>query len=54
MIKEWLLARILKNKVVFFENDGKYHLINDIYFDGDTVVCSYYDRKSLDDGGSDD
>ena len=49
MIKEWLLARILKNRVVFFENDGEYHLINDIYFDEGTVICSYYDRKSIDD-----
>lgn len=47
MIKEWLLARILKNRVVFFENDGEYHLINDIYFDGDIVICNYYDRKSI-------
>ena len=50
MIKEWLLARILKNRVVFFENDGEYHLINDIYFDEGTVICSYYDRKSIDGG----
>ena len=50
MIKEWLLARILKNRVVFFENDGEYHLINDIYFDEDAVICSYYNRKSIDDG----
>lgn len=54
MIKEWLLARILKNKVVFFENDGKYHLINDIYFDEGTVICSYYDRKSIDGGDMND
>ena len=47
MIKEWLLARILKNKIVFFEQDNGYHLINDIYFDGDVMVCSYYERKEL-------
>lgn len=54
MIKEWLLARILKNRVVFFENDGEYHLINDIYFDEGIVICSYYDRKSIDDGDVDE
>ena len=48
MIKEWLLARILKNRIVCFENDGEYHLINHIYFYGDTVICNYYDRKSID------
>lgn len=48
MIKEWLLARILKNKVVFFENNGEYHLINDIWIDENTVICKYYDRKKMD------
>ena len=47
MIKEWLLARILKNRVVFFENDGEYHLINDIYFDDGVMICSYYERKEV-------
>ncbi len=47
MIKEWLLTKILKNKIVFFEQDNEYHLINDIYFDGDIVICSYYERKRL-------
>ena len=36
MIKEWLLSKILKNKIVFFEQDNEYKLINDIEFDG---VC---------------
>ena len=47
MIKEWLLAKILKNKVVFFENDGKYHLINDITIEDNVVVCSYYERREV-------
>lgn len=47
MIKEWLLARILANKTVFFENDGEYHIINNICFDDRVVVCSYDDRKRI-------
>ena len=47
MIKEWLLAKILKNKIVFFENDGEYHLINDIWFEDDVVICKYYPRKEV-------
>ena len=44
MIKEWLLARILKNKIVFFENSkGEYTVINDIYFDDGMVICSYHE-----------
>ena len=44
MIKEWLLSLILKNKIVFFEKDNEYHLINDIMFYGDTMICTFYDR----------
>ena len=45
MIKEWLLARILRNKIVFFEEDNEYKLINDIYFDDeqDVVICKKTD-----------
>ena len=45
MIKEWLLARILKGKTVFFEEDNEYKLINDIYFDNeqDVVICKKTD-----------
>ena len=45
MIKEWLLARILRNKIVFFEEDNEYKLINDIYFDNeqDVVICKKTD-----------
>lgn len=41
MIKEWLLARILKNKIVFFERDNGYRLITDISFDEslDVIIC---------------
>lgn len=47
MIKEWLLARLLKNRIVFFEQDNEYHLINDITFDGNIVVCTYYERNEI-------
>ena len=45
MIKEWLLARILNGKTVFFEEDNEYKLINDIYFDNeqDVVICKKTD-----------
>lgn len=45
MIKEWLLARILKGKTVFFEENNEYKLINDIYFDNeqDIVICKKTD-----------
>ena len=42
MIREWLLARILKNKVVLFENkNGEYETINDIYFDDGVMICKF-------------
>ena len=42
MIKEWLLAQILKNKVVLFENSkGEYEPINDIYFDDGVMICKF-------------
>ena len=47
MIKEWLLARILKNKIVFFEEDNEYKLINDIYFDDGVVICKNTDLKEV-------
>lgn len=47
MIKEWLLARILKNKAVFFEQDNEYKLINNIEFDGNVIVCRYYEFKEI-------
>lgn len=41
MIKKWLLARLLKNKIVFFELDNGYCLITDISFDEytDVIIC---------------
>ena len=45
MIKERILTRLLKNKIIFFEKDREYHLINDIEVDGNVIVCSYYDRS---------
>ena len=49
MIKEWLLARILNGKIVFFEEDNEYKLINDIYFDNgqDVVICRKTDLNEL-------
>ena len=54
MIKEWLLAQILKNKVVLFENrngeyernrNGEYERINDIYFDDGVMICKFVVRE---------
>ena len=47
MIKEWILSKILKNKIVLFEKDNEYHLINDIYFDDGVMICSYSERSEI-------
>lgn len=47
VIKEWLLARILKNKIVLFENENQYFVINDIYFDDGVVICKKTDFVEL-------
>ena len=47
MIKEWLLARILRNKIVLFEKENQYFLINDIYFDDGVVICKKTDFVEL-------
>ena len=47
MIKEWLLARILRNKIIFFEEDNEYKLINDIYFEGEILICKKTDFVEL-------
>ena len=44
MIKEWLLSLILKNKIVFFEKDNEYNLINDITVYDDTIICTFNER----------
>ena len=44
MIKEWLLARILKGKIVLFEKDNEFQVINDIYFDDGVMICSYKEQ----------
>ena len=45
MIKEWLLSQILKNKILFFKDENKkYHLINEIDFSDDVLIC-YYDKR---------
>lgn len=47
MIREWLLAQILRNKIVFFEEDNEYKLINDIYFNDGIVICKKTDLKEF-------
>lgn len=47
VIKEWLLAQILRKKIVFFEEDNEYKLINDIYFDEGVVICKKTDFVEL-------
>lgn len=43
MIKEWLLARILRNRIVLFEHENQYFVINDIYFDDGVMICKKTD-----------
>lgn len=45
MIKEWLFKKLLKNRIIFFEKDGEYHIINDIIVGENTVICSYDNRE---------
>jgi len=48
MIREWILGRLLKNKMLFFEDEeGGYHLINDILVDNNVVVCKYCERDDI-------
>ena len=50
MIKEWLLAKILKNRIVFFKDkNDKYLLVNDICFDDEAnvVIMTYESRESM-------
>ena len=39
MIREWLLAQILRNHIVLFEHEDQFFVINDIYFDDGVVIC---------------
>lgn len=47
MIKEWLLAQLLRNRVVLFEKDNQYFIINDIYFDDGVMICKKTDFVEL-------
>ena len=47
VFKEWLLAQILRNRVVLFEHENQYFVINDIYFDDGVVVCKKTDFVEL-------
>lgn len=46
MIKEWLLTKILRNRIVLFENENQYFIINDIYFDEGVVICKKTDWRN--------
>ena len=39
MIKEWLLKQILRNRIVLFDNNNEFIVINDIYFDDGVMIC---------------
>lgn len=47
MIREWLLAQILRNHIVLFEHKDQFFVINDIYFDDGVVVCKNTNWKEL-------
>lgn len=43
MIKEWLLKQILRNRMVLFDNNNEFIVINDIYFDDGVMICKKTD-----------
>ena len=45
MIKEWLLRQILRNRIVLFDNNKEFVVINDIYFDDGVMICKKTDLK---------
>ena len=47
MIKEWLLKQILRNRIVLFENNNEFSVINDIYFDDGVMICKKTDLKEF-------
>lgn len=47
MIKEWLLRQILRNRIVLFEHEQEYTVINDIYFDEGVMICKNTDLKEV-------
>lgn len=50
MIKEWLLSKILGNRVIFFKDEnGNFELINEIDFSDDILICYFKDRSCKDD-----
>lgn len=48
MIREWLLAKILKGRIVLFDDGKTIHRINDIYFDDGVVICKFDKRWEYD------
>ena len=47
MIKEWLLKQILRNRMVLFDNNNEFIVINDIYFDDGVMICKKTDLKEF-------
>jgi len=47
MIKEWLLRQILRNRIVLFDNNNEFVVINDIYFDDGVMICKNTDLKEV-------
>lgn len=47
MIKEWLLKQILRNRIVLFEHEQEYTVINDIYFDDGVMICKKTDMEDF-------
>ena len=48
MIREWLLAKLLKNRIVLFDDGKSIYRINDLYFDDGAVMCKYDERWEYD------
>ena len=47
MIKEWLLKQILRNRMVLFDNNNEFIVINDIYFDDGVMISKKTDLTEL-------
>ena len=50
MIREWLLGKILGNRVILFKDEkGNLKLINEIDFSDNVLICYFKDRSCKDD-----
>ena len=45
--KDWLLGKVLQDRIILFENDNELIPINDITVDGDLMFCRY-DPRDID------